>query len=68
MSLTSEHNYFEDFQVGQQIRHQRGKTISGHGNAFFTHTTMNTGEAHFNKHLMLTYLGGKFPERRVNPR
>src|SRR3972149_2242819 len=66
MNLTGKHNYFEDFQVGQCYRHRRGCTIPAHGNTYFTHTTMNTGEAHFNKHLMLTYLGGKFQERRVN--
>ncbi len=65
MSLTGKHNYFEDFEVGQRYRHRRGRTITAHGNTYFTLTTMNTGEAHFNKHLMLTYLGGKFPERRV---
>ncbi|NOY16445.1 MAG: MaoC family dehydratase [Gammaproteobacteria bacterium] len=66
MSLTGDHNYFEDFHVGQLFRHRRGRTITAHGNTYFTLTTMNTGAAHFNKHMMLTYLGGRFPERRVN--
>ncbi len=66
MSLTGSNNYFEDFEVGQLYRHQRGRTVTAQGNTYFTHTTMNTGSAHFDKHLMRTYLGGKFPERRVN--
>jgi len=66
MSLTGNDNYFEDFRVGQRFEHRRGRTVTAQGNTYFTHTTMNTGAAHFDKHLMLTYLGGKFPERRVN--
>jgi len=66
MILTSDNNHYEDFHVGQRFRHQRGRTITAHGNTYFTLTTMNTAAAHFNKHMMLTYLGGKFPERRVN--
>lgn len=66
MSITGDHGYFEDFQIGQRVQHRRGRTITAHGNTYFTHTTMNTGAAHFDKHLMRTYLGGQFPERRVN--
>lgn len=66
MSITSDHNYFEDFHVGQRVTHRRGRTVTAHGNTYFTHTTMNTGAAHFDKHLMRAYLGRRFPERRVN--
>ena len=30
-ALTSDHNYFEDFEIGQRIRHARGTTVTDGG-------------------------------------
>ncbi|MCG8441905.1 MAG: MaoC family dehydratase [Caulobacterales bacterium] len=50
--LTSGDNFFEDFAVGQTIRHARGKTITNLENVNFTNMVMNTAQGHFNEHLM----------------
>lgn len=47
-NLTSNDNYFEDFEVGQTIRHARGKTITELENVNITNMVMNTAQAHFN--------------------
>lgn len=47
-NLTSRDNYFEDFEVGQTIRHARGKTITELENVNITNMVMNTAQAHFN--------------------
>jgi len=47
-NLTSTDNYFEDFEVGQTIRHARGKTITELENVNITNMVMNTAQAHFN--------------------
>ena len=52
--LTGKTNYFEDFTVGQVIRHARGKTIEGLENVLITNLVMNTAQAHFNEHSMKT--------------
>ena len=52
--LTSRNNYFEDFRVGQVIRHARGKTIEGLENVLITNLVMNTAQAHFNEDMMKT--------------
>lgn len=52
MSLTGTHNYFEDFQVGQLLRHARGKTVCEQDNVGITLQVLNTAEAHFNEDLM----------------
>lgn len=67
-SLTSKNNYFEDFKVGQVIRHARGKTMEPLENVLFTNLTMNTAQGHFNEDLMkltpygkrLSYGGASF--------
>lgn len=51
-SLTGKSNYFEDFQVGQAIRHARGKTITALENVLITNMVMNTAQGHFNEHSM----------------
>ena len=53
-ALTGRHNYFEDFEVGLVIRHARGKTIEALENVLITNMVMNTAQAHFNEHAMLT--------------
>jgi len=52
MSLTGAHNYFEDFAVGQLLRHARGKTVCEQDNVGITLQVMNTAEAHFNEDIM----------------
>lgn len=47
-NLTSTDNYFEDFAVGQTIRHARGKTMTELENVNITNMVMNTAQAHFN--------------------
>ena len=51
-SLTSHDNYFEDFEVGQTIRHARGKTVTELENVNITNMVMNTAQGHFNLDLM----------------
>ena len=51
-ALTSPDNYFEDFEVGQVIKHCRGKDISNLENVYITHMVMNTAQAHFNTDMM----------------
>jgi len=50
--LTGKSNYFEDFTVGEVIRHARGKTIEGLENVLITNLVMNTAQGHFNEHMM----------------
>lgn len=50
--LTSSDNYFEDFEVGQVIRHARGKTMTQLENVNITNMVMNTAQGHFNEHQM----------------
>ena len=50
--LTSPDSYFEDFEVGQTIRHARGKTVTGLENVNITHMVMNTAQGHFNTDRM----------------
>lgn len=58
-SLTSHDNYFEDFEVGQTIRHARGKTVTELENVNITNMVMNTAHGHFNLDVMeKTAVGG----------
>jgi len=40
--------FYEDFEIGEVIRHQIGKTITEADNEWFTHMTLNTQQLHFN--------------------
>src|SRR4029450_12706373 len=51
-SLTGRTSYFEDFTVGDRIRHARGTTVGGLENQLLTKLVMNTAQAHFNEHAM----------------
>ena len=51
-NLTSNDNYFEDFEVGQVIRHARGKTMTELENVNITNMVMNTAQGHFNRDQM----------------
>jgi itaconyl-CoA hydratase len=57
MSLTADNNYFEDFTVGQVIRHARGKTMCENDNVGITLQVLNTAEAHFNEDAMKDTFG-----------
>ena len=50
--LTSGDNFFEDFTVGETIRHARGKTVTNLENVNFTNMVMNTAQGHFNEDMM----------------
>jgi acyl dehydratase len=52
-SLTSNDNFYEDFIVGQIMRHARGKTITQLDNVLITNLVLNTAQGHFNDHVML---------------
>jgi len=65
--LTGKANYFEDFDVGQVIKHARGKTIEGLENVLITNLVMNTAQAHFNEDAMKTSpYGGRLSYGGVN--
>jgi itaconyl-CoA hydratase len=59
--LTSQDNYFEDFEVGAVYKHCRGKTIFPSENVCITNMVMNTAAGHFNSHQMesMAFGGGK---------
>lgn len=50
--LTGTGNYFEDFEVGQVMRHARGKTVTPLENVLITNLVMNTAQGHFNADMM----------------
>lgn len=52
-TYTGTNNYFEDFTVGQKIRHVRGKTVGEFDNQILTNLVMNTAHSHFNEAAML---------------
>ena len=49
MSRTSNHNYYEDFEVGETYRATRGKTVGDVENVQLTNLVLNTAEGHFNE-------------------
>ncbi|MGO9454905.1 MAG: MaoC family dehydratase [Candidatus Binataceae bacterium] len=63
MSITSDGSYFEDFNVGETLAHQRGRTITEADNHIFTSMVMNTAELHFNQDMVekdpKTYYNGR---------
>ncbi len=52
MALTGSNNYFEDFKVGQVLKHARGKTMCEQDNVGITLQVLNTAEGHFNEDIM----------------
>lgn len=50
--LTGTDTCFEDFAVGQRMRHARGKTITDVEVATLCHLVMNTASGHFDEHRM----------------
>lgn len=51
-SLTGKDNYFEDFVVGAQYEHARGKTVTEMDGVLITNMVMNTAQGHFNEDQM----------------
>lgn len=41
--------FYEDFSIGQVLKHSRGRTITDTDNIWFTLLTCNTNQIHFNK-------------------
>ena len=54
--------YFEDFTIGQRIRHARGATIGEVENGLLSKLVMNTAQAHWNEHYLT---GGPLGTGRV---
>ncbi len=50
--LTGSGNYFEDFEVGQRMRHARSATIDEVENNYLSKQVMNTAQAHWNEAIM----------------
>jgi itaconyl-CoA hydratase len=50
--LTSATGYFEDFTIGQRIRHARGATIGEVEGAVIAKLVMNTAQGHWNEHFV----------------
>jgi acyl dehydratase len=51
-TLTGSSNFFEDFTVGDRLKHARGTTVGEFENQLLTKLVMNTAQAHFNEHAM----------------
>ncbi len=51
-TLVGSGGFFEDFTVGQRLRHSRGATISDVENNMVTKLVMNTAEGHWNDFAM----------------
>lgn len=52
MPITSNDNYFEDFNTGEVYEHPRGKTMTEMDNVSLTNLVLNTAEGHFNEDAM----------------
>jgi acyl dehydratase len=55
--------YFEDFAVGQRMRHARGATVTDVENNFVSKQVMNTAQGHWNEHAAID--GSPFGAGRV---
>lgn len=51
-ALTGHANWFEDFDVGQRMRHARGATVDEVENNLLSKLVMNTAQAHWNEHFL----------------
>jgi itaconyl-CoA hydratase len=52
VSLTGPGTFFDDYVVGDLIRHSRGKTVSPFDGAGLAQLVLNTSDGHFNDHVM----------------
>lgn len=55
--LLGEGTFFEDFAVGQKIRHARGSTVDEVENQFLSKLVVNTAAAHFDEATMEPFGG-----------
>jgi acyl dehydratase len=55
--------FYEDFEVGEVLRHQPGRTITESDNVLFTCLTMNPSSTHLDEEWMT---GSEFGHRLVN--
>ncbi|HVA43746.1 MAG TPA: MaoC family dehydratase [Acidimicrobiales bacterium] len=62
VALTGSGGYFEDFWVGQKMRHARAATVGEVENGWMSKLVMNTAQAHWNEHYLR---GGPLGEGRV---
>lgn len=51
-ALTGNNNYFEDFAVGEVLRHARGKTIEPTESVVITNMVLNSASSHFDDVVM----------------
>lgn len=49
LSDSGEGPFYEDFTVGQKIRHKQGRTVTDTDNIWFTLLTCNSNQIHYNK-------------------
>jgi itaconyl-CoA hydratase len=57
--LTERDNYFEDFTVGEVIKHVRSKTLEPLEQVLITNLVMNTASGHFDEEVMKAHPAGK---------
>lgn len=57
--LTERDNYFEDFTVGEVIKHVRSKTLEPLEQVMITNLVMNTASGHFDEEIMKSHSAGK---------
>ncbi|CAN5415977.1 hypothetical protein BH10PSE18_BH10PSE18_01210 [soil metagenome] len=57
--LTERDNYFEDFTVGEVIKHVRSKTLEPLEQVLITNLVMNTASGHFDKEVMKSHPAGQ---------
>jgi itaconyl-CoA hydratase len=50
--VTPAGTHFEDFAVGDRMRHARGKTVTTFDGAFLAQLVVNTSDGHFNDDVM----------------
>jgi len=58
-TLTGNNNYFEDFTVGEVLKHRRGKTVEPLENVLITNMVMNSASSHFDEEIMKGTTFGK---------
>ena len=58
-ALTERDNYFEDFTVGEVIKHVRSKTLEPLEQVLITNLVMNTASGHFDEEIMKSHPAGK---------
>ncbi len=57
--LTERDNYFEDFTVGEVMKHARGKTREPLEQVLITNLVMNTASGHFDEEVMKSHPMGR---------